>query len=186
MLEGEDTHQGGHEAAELRGLIGGAAKLFAQVGEEACPVEHVGQSQADDAGDGGGAHEIEHGLPAHGAHLLHVVHGEDAVDHGNEHHGYHDELQQVDEDVAEGLDEVSGDALETGAAQHSAHGNAQQQSQQDLEGRLSFFFFIDSPQAGFCVSSFYTKRTHNLVYYNKGATACKAGRKGTVKFLNNL
>ena len=131
-VAGEDADQGGHKAAELTGgvVLTGAV----EDGEEACAQEDVGHHQADDAGDGGGYQEIEDGFHAHGADLLHVVHGDDAVDHGQEHHRHDDELQKVHEDVAKGLEIVGGEVLPLGKVAHKTDHNAQDQGDQDLQG----------------------------------------------------
>ena len=113
-VAGEDVHQHGHKAVEGLGLVLRRAQLRREVREQARAHEDVGEDQADDAGDGGGAEEVGHRLHAHGAHLLHVAHGEDAVDHAQQHHGHHDELQKIHEDVAEGLQIRRGKVRQTG------------------------------------------------------------------------
>ena len=69
-----------------------------RVGKRPAFVEDVGEHKADHAGDGSGDEEIRHGLPADGADLLHVAHGDDAVDHRQQHDGHDDELEEVNED----------------------------------------------------------------------------------------
>src|SRR5699024_776127 len=100
----------------------------------ACAQEDVGQHQADDAGDGGGHQEVQDGFHTHGADLLHVVHGDDAVNHGQEHHRHDDELQKVHKDVAKGLEIVGGEVLPLGKVAHKTDHNAQDQGDQDLQG----------------------------------------------------
>ena len=131
-IGGEDSHQRCHEAGVLLGLILGGLGGFRQVGEQARAVEDAGQHQTDDAGDGGGDHEVNNSFPAHGADLLHVAHGDDAVDHGQQHHGNHDEFQQVHEDIAEGLDIIGGEVSGASKIENQAHNDAQHQSNKDL------------------------------------------------------
>ena len=49
-------------------------------------------------------------FPADGANLLDILHGDHAADEGQQHDGYNDELEQIDEDGADGLDVLGGDA----------------------------------------------------------------------------
>ena len=98
----EDGDQGIHEVG-AGGLIPDRAILQRERGEPACIVEEVGEYQADDAGRGRGDKEVGDRLPADGADLLHIAHGDDAVDHRQQHDGDDDELEEVDEDGAEGL-----------------------------------------------------------------------------------
>ena len=98
----EDGDQGIHEVG-AGGLIPDRAVLQRERGEPACIVEEVGEYQADDAGRGRGDKEVGDRLPADGADLLHIAHGDDAVDHRQQHDGDDDELEEVDEDGAEGL-----------------------------------------------------------------------------------
>ena len=135
---GEDPLDGIHE---IGGGVSGPlrARLQGQAGERAHGVEHIGEHQADDAGDGGGTQEVGHRLPAHGPYLLHVVHGQDAINHTQQHHGHHDELQKVDEDVAEGLQVAGGKgrtALEAQA--EPAQQDAKEQCDQDLHRQTQF------------------------------------------------
>ena len=98
----EDGDQGIHEVG-AGGLIPDRAVLQRERGEPACIVEEVGEYQADDAGRGRGDKEVGDRLPADGADLLHIAHGDDAVDHRQQHDGDDDELEEVDEDGTEGL-----------------------------------------------------------------------------------
>ena len=104
---GENAHQHAHEAAEFAGLIGDA--LGGEGGKESCAVEEVGQDQTDHAGNGGGAHEVDNGLPGNRAYFPHITHRDDAVDHGEQHHGNYDELQQVDENITKRLQVIGGE-----------------------------------------------------------------------------
>ena len=99
---GKDALQGVHEVGG-GSLFPYGSVLQGQLREEAGGIENIGERQTDHTSDGGGHQEIGHGFPAHGANLLHVVHGQDAVDHTQQYHGHHDELQQVHKDIAEGL-----------------------------------------------------------------------------------
>lgn len=124
------------------GLVLGGLSGLAEVGEQARVVEHRCQNQTDDAGHGSGDHEVENGLPAHGAHLFHVAHGDDAVDHRQQHHRHHDELQQVDEDITEGLDVAGGEAGRAGEVEHQTDNDTQYQSNKDLYRQGQFFLFF--------------------------------------------
>ena len=126
-IRGEDGHQRAHEARVLLGLILGGLRRFGKVGEQACVVEQRSQHKADDAGDGGGDHEVGHCLPAHGADLLHVAHGDDTVDHGKQHHRHHNELQQVYENITERLEVTGGELCGACKIQHQTHHDAQNQ-----------------------------------------------------------
>ena len=141
-VAGEDVHQNSHKAVEGLGLILRRSQLGGQVGEQARPGENVGEHQSDDTGDSGGHHEVNHSLDTNGANLLHVAHGQDAVDHGEQHHGHHDKFQQVDEDVAEGLEVVGGKLLaavaDKGADQ--SHDDTGHQCDEDTHGQVYFLF----------------------------------------------
>ena len=147
---GEDGHQGRHEAGIFLGFILGSLGSLRQVGEQSGIVEDVCHHQADDAGDGGGDHEVGHGLPAHGAHLLHVTHGNDAVDHGQQHHGNHDELQQVHEDVAEGLEVIGGEISDADKVENQTDNDAQNQSNKNLNWQGQLFLCFHKIDPSFC------------------------------------
>ena len=101
-VTGEDADEGIHEVG-AGGLLPDLAVNELEGGEEAGVVEDVGEHKADHAGDGSSDEEVRHGLPADGADLLHIAHGDDAVDHRQQHDGDDDELEEVDEDGTEGL-----------------------------------------------------------------------------------
>ena len=75
----------------------------------------------------GGAHIVHNGLAAHGADLLHVAHGDDTVDHGEQHHRHHNELQQVYENITERLEVTGGELCGACKIQHQTHHDAQNQ-----------------------------------------------------------
>ena len=139
---GENGDQSRHEAGVFLGLVLGGLSGLAEVGEQARVVEHRCQNQTDDAGHGSGDHEVENGLPAHGAYLFHVAHGDDAVDHRQQHHRHHDELQQVDEDITEGLDVAGGEVGRAGEVEHQTDNDTQYQSNKDLYRQGQFFLFF--------------------------------------------
>ena len=123
---GEDVHDHGHDALALRrgvGQIGGIQGV-----EQADARGHVGQDQGQHHGKGGGAHVIDHGLAADGTHLADVLHGNHARGDGKQHNGNDDEFQQVQENIAPGLDVSLGDVHpravrqgHQGQARHNAH-----------------------------------------------------------------
>ena len=142
-----------------------SAGLYQAALEQAGAVEDVGHHQTDDAGNGGGAQEECHSLPAHSAHLLHVIHGQDTVDHGEQHHGDHDELQQVDEDGAKGLQVVGGEVRRAGKVADQADDDAQNQGDQDLHGETRFFLhtFTSYSFFSYFTSHFITAVWHSCV-----------------------
>ena len=97
-----------------------------------CIRDSIGHGQTDDAGNGRGAQEVHHRLPAHSTHFFHVIHGQDAVDHGDQHHRNHDELEQVYKNVAKGLDVIGRDVFQAHSFQNNSHRDAQQQGDEDL------------------------------------------------------
>ena len=99
----EDGDQRIHEVRARRAVPGLTVRQGKVRREEAGVQEDVGKHQADDAGAGRGDEEVGDRLPADGADLLHVAHRDDAVDHRQQHDGHDDELEEVDEDGAEGL-----------------------------------------------------------------------------------
>ena len=121
--------------------------IFSQLhigGEQTCIVEQVAQNQADDTGDGGGAQEVCNGLPADGADLLHVIHGNDALDHGQQNNGNNDELQQVDKDGAEGLQVVGGKVAAAGnCGADQAKCDTSNQGNDDLHRQIQFLFHLE-------------------------------------------
>ena len=137
-IAGEDADQSVHEVG-TGGLLPHGALFQSQGGEQARTVEDVGHDQTDDAGDSGGAEEVRHGLPAHGADLLHVIHGENTVDHGEQHHGNNDELQEVDENGAKGLQVVGSKVGCASEIADQTDSDAQDQGNQDLHGKADFF-----------------------------------------------
>ena len=131
---GEHTDQGIHEVG--RGGAGpGGTVSQSQLGEQAGAVEDGAHRQADDAGDGGGDQEESNSLPADGADLLHVAHGQDTFDHGQQNHRNHDELQQVDEDGADGLQIVGGELGNADLVKEETNDDTQNQGDHDLLGQ---------------------------------------------------
>ncbi len=137
-VAGENVHQHGHEAVKRLGLVLRRAQLRGEVGEQARTHEDVGKHQTDHTGDRGGDQEVSYGLDSHGANLLHVAHGEDAVNHAQQHYGYYNELQQVHEDVAEGLQIRRSEVRPSGEIADQAHSNTGKERNQDPYGQAVF------------------------------------------------
>ena len=55
--------------------------------------------------------------------LLHVFHGDNALDHGEQNNGNDDELQQIDEDITEGLQIVGSEIARTSKVANQANNN---------------------------------------------------------------
>ena len=101
---GEDVHQRVHEAGGLTGLKGDTGGVDDR--EEA--LEQVGQEHGQHDGPGSGAGIIHQRFDADGTHLADIAHGDDAGENGEKDDGHHHELQQVQENGAEGLDIADG------------------------------------------------------------------------------
>ena len=99
----EDVLDGRHKVTFL-GLIG--CILCKRQNREAA-LEEVRDHEADDAGNSRRRQEVHNGLPADLADLADIAHGEHAVHNGEQNQRHNDELQQVNEDIAKGL-EIAG------------------------------------------------------------------------------
>ncbi|MNP03342.1 hypothetical protein D3C76_952250 [compost metagenome] len=112
-------------------------------------LEHVGQQQADDDGDGGDDLEVEDGLQADAAELLRVAHAGDADHQRCDHDRYHDHLDQADEDVAGRLQDIADPPGLFGridVVEYGADGDADEQTDDDLPGQAELgFAHIESP-----------------------------------------
>ena len=140
---GEDVHQRVHEAGGLTGLKGDTGGVDDR--EEA--LEQVGQEHGQHDGPGSGAGIIHQRFDADGTHLADIAHGDDAGENGEKDDGHHHELQQVQENGAEGLDIADG----KGGIPREGHADrdAQPQRQKDLEGKRNFFLLhIRAPLLG--------------------------------------
>ena len=107
----EDGDQRIHEVGARR-LIPHSTLFQRERGKQAGIVEDVRKEKADDAGDCRGDEEVSDRLPADGADLLHIAHRDDTVDHRQQHDGHNNELEEIDEDGAEGLQVVGGQTPE--------------------------------------------------------------------------
>jgi hypothetical protein len=112
-------------------------------------LEEVGNNEADHAGDRGRAEEVDNGFPADLADLADVAHGNHAVHDGKQNQRYNNVLQEVDEDIAEGLDIGRCDLICPVYAKHRPHDctddNAEHHAEQDLEAKTHFFLFFHNP-----------------------------------------
>ncbi|MNP13797.1 hypothetical protein D3C76_1060930 [compost metagenome] len=70
-------------------------------------VEQVGQHQAHDDGDGGHHFEVDDGLQADAAQFLRVANPGDTHDQRRNHDRDDDHLDQANEDVTSGLEDVA-------------------------------------------------------------------------------
>ena len=70
--------------------------------------------------------------------LLHIFHGDNTLDHGEQDNRNNDELQQIDEDVAKGLDILRSEVTATGKIKNQAGDHADDQRDQDLNGETEF------------------------------------------------
>ncbi len=99
-------------------------------------MEHVGQQQADDNGDGGDDLEVDDGLEADASQLLRIADTGDA-DHqrGNDNRD-HDHLDQADKDVARRLQDITDPPVLFGTemVEQRADCNPQYQTDEDLPG----------------------------------------------------
>ena len=91
-VAGKDVHQHGLEALEGDGFILRLPQLPLEVGEPPGVLKEAGEKQADDTGNGSGGQKIGRRPNAHGTHLLQIAHGENPIDHGEQHHRNHQEL----------------------------------------------------------------------------------------------
>ena len=136
----ENIDDGVHEVGAL-GLVGRALLQFKH-GEAA--LEEIGHDQAEHAGDRRCHQEVGHRLPADLADLLDVVHGNHAVHDAQQHQRNDNELQQVDEDVAKGLDVLRGERAGRfrahGQPENSADNDTEHQADQNLHAQVHFLF----------------------------------------------
>ena len=70
-----------------------------------------------------------------------VFQATDAVNHGQQDNGNNDELEEVDEDGAEGLEVVGRDLGLTHKVEGKADHDTEQQSNEDLCRQTEFFLF---------------------------------------------
>ncbi|MNS13264.1 hypothetical protein D3C72_448530 [compost metagenome] len=70
-------------------------------------MEQVGQQQADDDGDRGHHFEVDDGLQADAAQFLRVANPGDTHDQRRNHDRDDDHLDQANEDVTSGLEDVA-------------------------------------------------------------------------------
>ena len=63
-----------------------------------------------------------------------IFHGNDALDHGQQNNGNDDELQQVDEDGADGLQVVGSESSVVSEEADQTDNNTENQSDQNLHG----------------------------------------------------
>ena len=161
---GENGHDGVHQALSGGGLISqsGGGQGLEQTGSPG----HGGQDQSQQHRESGGTHIIDHGFAAYAAHLAHILHGDDAGSDGEQHDGDHHELQQIQENGAEGFDVGFGN-VQTGHTaqfhrdQDQTGRNAHDQTHEDPErqGHLSFFHKISSFFQSCFMQPYYTGNT---------------------------
>jgi len=137
----EDSDQRIHEIRARRAVPGLTVRQGKVRRKEAGVQEDVGKHQADDAGRGRGDEEVGDRLPADGADLLHVAHGDDAVDHRQQHDGHDDELEEVNEDGTKGFEIVRRDLGLTDKVEDKTDHDAQDQCKNDLHRQAHFFLF---------------------------------------------
>ena len=135
-ITGEDIHDRLHDGGGFLGLVGQVRD--GQHREQA--PEGVGDRQADGDGNGRGAGIIDEGFYTHAADLLDVLHRDHAADDGEEDDGHHDELDEVQEDGAEGLDVVHRQLR--GREEAHPGDDAKGQTQEDLGGQRQRFEFL--------------------------------------------
>ena len=85
--------------------------------------------------------EVGDRLPANGADFLHIAHRDDTVDHRQQHDGHNDELEEIDEDRAEGLQVVGGKFGLTDKIEDKSDRNTQDQGKYNLLWQTHFFLF---------------------------------------------
>ena len=135
----EDVDNSVHEVCAL-GLV---FRALSQLQHREAALEDARDDKADHAGDRGGHQEVGDSLPADLADLLDIAHLDHAVHNAQKHQGDDNELQEVDEDVAEGLDVLCG----KGAGRFRAHGRPENgadddtghQADQDLQAEVHAF-----------------------------------------------
>ena len=96
----------------------------------------------------GGQQIVDNGLDACGADLLDVIHAQDAAHDGEQHQRNHAELDEVQEDRAEGLDVSLGKGCVT--AQQNAGDDCQDQCDEDLGSKGHFLFHIEVSFSKIC------------------------------------
>ena len=66
------------------------------------------------------------------------------------HHGNHDELQQVHEDVAEGLEVIGGEISDADKVENQTDNDAQNQSNKNLNWQGQLFLCFHKIDPSFC------------------------------------
>ena len=99
-------------------------------------MEHVGQHQTDDDGDGGDDLEVDDGLEADAAEFLRVTDARNTDDQRRDHDRDHDHLDQTDKDIACWLQNVADPPglFGTEMVEQRTDCNPQYQTDEDLPG----------------------------------------------------
>lgn len=101
--------------------------------------EQIRDDQANHHCDGGSTEVVEHGFPPNGTDLFDVLHGDHSFHNGQENDRDDDEFQQINEDIAQGFQNVGGPVR--ALQRDQSHDNTCHHGDKDPDGQRKFTLF---------------------------------------------